>query len=159
MVDSAKPLPDELTDFVESGVTILVATTDQHLRPACMRALGAQVARDRRALTIFLPEATARATVANLASTRRIAIAFSRPLDHRAIQIKGTCLGTRVATTDDRAVQERYRAAYFEQLHAVGVPRNVARRVAWWPSVAVDVSVAEIFEQTPGPGAGRRLSP
>jgi hypothetical protein len=159
MGDAPRRLPDELADFVESGVSILVGTADSRLRPACMRALGAQVARDRQTVTVYLPEATSRATLANLASTGRIAVAFSRPLDHRAIQIKGTCLGTRPATSDDRAVQERYRAAYFEQLHAVGVPRARARRFAWWPSVAVDVAVGEVFEQTPGPAAGRRLSP
>jgi hypothetical protein len=159
VADPTRRLPDELADFVESGVSILVGTTDDRLRPACMRALGARISQDRTSVTVFLPEATARATLANLAANGRIAVAFSRPLDHRSIQIKGACLGTRLASHDDRGTQERYRAAYFEQLHAVGVPRSVARRIAWWPSVAVDVAVTELFEQTPGPAAGRRLSP
>jgi hypothetical protein len=159
MADPGRRLPDELADFVESGVSILVGTADERLRPACMRALGARVSQDRASVTVFVPEASARAILANLAANGRVAVAFSRPLDHRSIQIKGACLGTRPASADDRGVQERYRAAYFEQLHAVGVPRAVARRIAWWPSVAVDVRVTELYEQTPGPGAGRRLSP
>ena len=159
MTDPTRRLPDELADFVESGVSILVGTADDRLRPACMRALGARISHDRASVTVFLPEATARPTLTNLAANGRIAVAFSRPLDHRSIQIKGACLGTRPASHDDRSAQERYRAAYFEQLHAVGVARSVARRIAWWPSVAVDVAVTELFEQTPGPAAGRRLSP
>jgi hypothetical protein len=41
-----------------------------------------------------------------------------------------------------------------EQLAAVGVSRTLSRRVAWFPSVAIEVRVSEMFEQTPGPNAG-----
>ena len=85
------------------------------------------------------------------------AVTFSRPLTHYSIQVKGVASGVRPSTEADRVVQERYRAAYTEQLHAVGLPRAVAKRIAWWPSVAIDISVRDLFVQTPGPSAGRRL--
>jgi hypothetical protein len=27
----------------------------------------------------------------------------------------------------------------------------------YWPSIAVEIDLADVFVQTPGPGAGRRL--
>jgi hypothetical protein len=159
MGDSGPVLPADLVEFFESGVSILVATRDAQLRPACARGAGARVRASEGIVTVYLPEAVAAPTVANVVANGRIAVTFSRPLTHYSIQVKGTCDGSRPGTEEDRAVQLRYRAAYCEQLHAVGLPRAAAARLAWWPSVALDVAVRDLFVQTPGPNAGRRLVP
>jgi hypothetical protein len=157
MGDSGCALPPDLVEFFESGVSILIATRDTALRPACARAAGARVRASDRIVTVYLPQGTAVLTAANLRDNGQIAVTFSRPLTHYSVQLKGTCLGPRPSGAEDRAVQQRYRAAYAEQLHAVGLPRAVAARLAWWPSVALDIAVRDLFVQTPGPGAGRRL--
>jgi hypothetical protein len=159
MGDSSPVLPADLAEFFESGVSILVATRDAQLRPTCARGAGARVRAPERIVTIYLPEAVAAPTVANVGANGRIAVTFSRPLTHYSIQIKGTCHGSRPGTEEDRSVQLRYRAAYAEQLQAVGLPRAATARLAWWPSVALDVAVHDLFVQTPGPNAGRRLAP
>jgi hypothetical protein len=157
MVGQGRTLPGDLVEFFESGVSILVGTRDAGLRPSCARAMGAAVHESKRTVTIHLPEAVSARTVENLRDNGRIAVTFSRPLTHYSIQIKGTCTGVRPSGDDDRAVQQRYRAAYFEQLHAVGLPRAVSGRIVFWPSIAIDLEVHGIFVQTPGPTAGRRL--
>jgi hypothetical protein len=144
-------------EFFESGVSILVATRDAALRPACARGAGASVRAPEGVVTVYLPTAVAARTLANVDDNGQIAVTFSRPLTHYSIQIKGICAGTRAGTDEDRAIQQRYRAAYTEQLHAVGLPRATAARLAWWPSVAIDIAVRDFFVQTPGPNAGRRL--
>ncbi|MDP9151047.1 MAG: pyridoxamine 5'-phosphate oxidase family protein [Myxococcota bacterium] len=157
MGDSGRVLSADLVEFFESGVSILVATRDARLHPACGRAMGAQVQSAARVVTVFIPEVTSSHTVANLRDNRRIAVTFARPLTHYAIQIKGTCQAIRASGEAERAVQMRYRAAYTEQLHAVGMPRPATARLVWWPSLALDVLVQDLFVQTPGPTAGRRL--
>jgi general stress protein 26 len=152
-----RALSEELADFIESGVSMLVGTRDAALRPSCIRALGASIHPDRRSLTIYLPAWAAPRVVADLEQNGRIAIAFSRPISHQTIQVKGRARAWRESGEADRAVQERYLAALLEQLHAVGLPRSLARRVRWWPSVAVEVELEDVFLQTPGPDAGRRL--
>jgi hypothetical protein len=151
-------LTDDLIDFLQSGVSILVATRDAQLRPQCLRAMGATVDRARGIATLLLPEAVAEKTLAKLRDNGFIAITFSRPVDHRSIQLKGKCSGMRPCTDEERAMQERYRAAFAEQLQVVGLPRAISMQVRCTPSVAVDVTIAELFEQTPGPGAGRRIT-
>lgn len=148
----------ELTELMESGVSILVGTRDAKLRPECVRAVGARIHAGGESLTVYLPEAVALRTLKNLDDNGQVAVTFSRPIDHRTIQVKGTCLGVRPAGEEDRLLQEDYLAALREQLQLVGLPRVVTRRMRWWPSVAVRVSVRELFQQTPGPQAGARLS-
>ena len=60
-------------------------------------------------------------------------------------------------TAADAELQQRYLAAFVDQLYMVGVPRALGRRMRTAPSVAVTFEVEEVFAQTPGPGAGRRL--
>jgi hypothetical protein len=146
-----------VVEFIESGVSILVGTRDAELSPACGRAMGARVDLERGVLTIYLPEATSARTLANLRDNAQIAVTFSRPMTHRSLQVKGVCAAVRASGEADRVTQEQYRAGYAEQLLVVGVPRAQSSRMTYWPSVAVDVAVRDLFVQTPGPGAGRRL--
>jgi hypothetical protein len=78
-------------DLVESGVSILVGTRDEQLRPVSVRGVGARVSSDRRSVTVYLPEATSQKPVENLRANGEIAVAFSRPFDNLAVQIKGRC--------------------------------------------------------------------
>jgi hypothetical protein len=151
------PLPEDWVEFVESGVSILVGTRDEALRPEASRALGATVSADRTRISIFAPEATSSRTCENAAATLRVAVTFSRPIDHRALQVKGPVLAVRSARPDERVIQERYVAAYVEQLYLVGLPRGLTRRVCYWPSMVVELGIEQLFMQTPGVGAGRRL--
>ncbi|MCC7540466.1 MAG: hypothetical protein IT379_29890 [Deltaproteobacteria bacterium] len=152
-------LSEELVELIESGVSILVGSRDADLRPECARALGATVAPDRRALTIYLSAGLGRRMCADFDDNRQVAITFSRILDHHTVQVKGVVRQVRPATDADVATQERYRIAFSEQAAIVGMPRSVMRRLVLVPSVAVEVEVRELFHQTPGPGAGSRIEP
>lgn len=153
----AVQLSDELVEFIESGVSTLVATRSAELRPECVRAAGSLVAPSRDRLTVFVAETVAKRTLANLADNHEIAVTLSRPMDHRTLQVKGTCVEVRPATVEERAVQERYLASFVEQLYWVGMARALTRRLAYTPAVALTFEVRDVFVQTPGPGAGRRL--
>src|SRR6201999_1918943 len=98
----------------------------------------------RCVVTLYVPEATGHKTLANLRDNGRIAVTFSRSLDHRSIQIKGPVTQIRPSVESDRAHHERYRALFIESLAIVGVPRRITERAAYWPSIAVDIAVEEL---------------
>lgn len=148
-------LPPDVIDLVESGVSILVGTRDAALRPACVRGAGARVSPERTAVTVYLPEATSRKAVENLRENGEIAVAFSRPIDNLALQIKGRCSRVCLAPDDERAFPERYAVAFVEMTYAVGMPRGLMKRMTVWPAWAATFDVREVFSQTPGPGAGK----
>lgn len=150
-------LDDELVELIEGGASMLVGSVDAKLRPECARALGVEVGPDRSTLTVYLNAALAETTRANLETNPRIALGFSRIHDHRSIQLKGTVRSIRPTNPRDQEIQARYRVAFAEQLTQAGVPRSVTLRLALVPSLALEVELHELFDQTPGVGAGRRL--
>jgi hypothetical protein len=154
-VSAIQSLPEEVVDLVESGVSILVGTRDASLRPASVRGVGARVASDRRQVTVYLPQATSHKAVENLRDNGEIAVAFSRPLDNLAIQIKGSCTRVRLADKADRPIPERYAVAFVEMTYAIGMPRSLMKRMTVWPAWAASFDVRELYSQTPGPGAGK----
>lgn len=147
----------ELASFLESGVSVQVGTRDARLVPEAVRGMGVRVGPGGTSLTVFLPAATAERTVANLRDNGRIAVCFSRPEDHRTIQVKGRTVAVRDADAAERPLVDRYRAGLTKSLLFVGVPLQVSLRAAHWPCRAVDIRVEQVFEQTPGPGAGAPL--
>lgn len=152
-------LSEELAELIASGVDIYVGTRDAERAPESMLAMGAKVHEGGCTLTVYLPEALSKATVANLKSNGQIAICLSRPRDHRSVQVKGSVVRIRASEPADRELQAVHRAALVEQFAGVGIPRSATRRLVWWPSLAVEVAVNAVYDQTPGPRAGEPLSP
>lgn len=152
----ATKIPEDLVDFLESGVSILVGTRNAQNEPEPMRSSGAAVSKDREHLSLLFPAHNAR-SIANVLENGHVAVCFSRMLDNYSIQLKGQDAVVRDGTDDDRALAERYRVAYGEQLYMAGFPRSLTSRINVWPAKVVTFPVRDIFVQTPGPGAGARL--
>ena len=152
-------ITEELAEFIQSGVSIQLGTRDARLVPDCVRLLGARVEPGRDEVTVFVPAATGAKSLANLKDNGRIAVCFSRPADHRSIQLKGRAMSLEDAPPADRQVVDRYRAALTDVLSVLGVPPRTLLRISHWPCTAARFRVESVFVQTPGPGAGDRLRP
>jgi hypothetical protein len=129
---------ETLRRFAGGGVSVLVGTVDADGIPTCCRGIAIAMRDDFELLTVYIPAATGQETVANLATTRRVAVSCTHPLSHDSVQIKGLTRGVR--------------------LEEIGLPRHVSRSMAHWPAFAIDVSVEQVFDQTPGPKAGAAIS-
>ena len=152
------PLPPELATFAESGLSMHIGTRDGQLRPAVTRAVGLRVWPGGSQLTLYLAEATSRACVANLRENGKLAVTFSRPATHETVQIKGSVREVREATPEERPFVEDYRERFAQNLAPAGLPPRLTRRLRCWPAFAVDLEIEAVFAQTPGPGAGARMS-
>jgi hypothetical protein len=150
-------ISDDLAAFLESGISVLVGTRDALLCPESSRAFGARVEPGREEVTVFMPPAFSTRSFENLRDNGRIAVCFSRPLDHRSIQLKGQVLELRECGAEDRPALERYARLAAQTFAEIGIPRRVMARLAFWPCRAVRFRVESVFVQTPGPGAGDPL--
>lgn len=148
---------DDIIDFVESGISVLVGTRSDRLLPNCCRGVAARVDRETGELLVFLPTATAAQNIADLEQNRRIAVCFSRAVDHRSIQMKGSVQSIESADEADREAILRYRRAFTEAWGTIGIAPRLTLRVAHWPAHRIRVRIDSIFNQTPGPGAGATL--
>ena len=149
---------DELSEHMASGVIMYVATRDAGLMPESMVAMGAKAESERGVVTVYLPKALAQATRQNLEQNGEIALTITRPRDHKSIQVKGKAREVRDAVEAERELQAVHRSALVECFAGVGIPREITRRVVWWPSLAVEIDVREVYSQTPGPRAGERMA-
>ncbi len=148
----------ELAAFLQSGVSILLGTRDAALVPDCVRCAGARVERGGAALSAFVPAATALGAVANLRDNGRAAVFFSRPSDHRSIQVKGRVEELALAPATDEALVRTYVAALAAALAQVGVPLRDTDRFSRWPAWRLRLAPEAVFDQTPGPGAGAPMA-
>jgi hypothetical protein len=164
MADS-KPasISDELKTLIEGPVSVLVGTRDSRLVPEITRAWGPVVSEDRQSVSLCVPLATSRKTLDNLEANGQIAVTFSLPTNYRTFQLKGRHARTAEPESTDLAVVERHRDAFGEVNASLGQPREVIE--AFWRAeietsavlVRISFEPDQVFDQTPGPGAGRRL--
>jgi len=162
---SAHPvlIGDELKTFLEGPVSVLVGTRDSRLVPEITRAWGPRVSEDRRCVSLCVPLATSRKALDNLEANGEIAVTFSLPTNYRTFQLKGRHATAAEPDSTDLAVVERHRGAFATASEPMGQPRE--RVEAFWraeiETSAVLVKIRfvpeRIFDQTPGPGAGRSL--
>jgi hypothetical protein len=147
-------LSDEVAGFLQSGISLLVATRDAAHRPECGRAVGLRVEADREHVTVFVSQATGQRLVRDLTDNGQIAVVASHVVTHRTLQLKGSTTSVRPATDVDRAFLDDYLERFSDLLELVGLPRSIVSRLNNWPATAATLRVREAYEQTPGPGAG-----
>lgn len=147
----------ELAAFLGSGLSVVVGTRDADLRPECAFAAGLEAHAGGARVTLYLAAEPAARTIANLRENGAVAITASRPVDYRTFQLKGRAVRVEEVPEDCRDAPIACREALAGQLEAVGWERSLTRRLSVWPCVAVEVELAAVFEQTPGPRAGAHL--
>jgi hypothetical protein len=154
-------IPDRVVEMLTGPSFVQIGTRDENLRPAHTYAVGAIVNEDRQTVTVLVPTARAARILPHLQANGRIALGIAQA-SHEAYQLKGTYLATRPADADDLARQEAYRRELLADALRAGFPEEIARPLtqgfAYTPSVAITFRAEEVFLQTPGPGAGTRLS-
>lgn len=151
-------LSAEVVDFIQGGQDARIATSDARREPYGCRVLAAIAAPGGAELTVFVAETAAAPILANLRENPSVALAFQRPTDDHACQVKGTFVAARPATDDDRTMVDRQLGLLGEKFGQLTVPWEVVAGWTTWPAVAVTVRVSAVFDQTPGPGAGAPLS-
>jgi hypothetical protein len=152
-------LSEEIADFIQSGVSIVVGVVGPDGRALGGRALAARVEQDARIRVIYPQEGNAALTAA-AASGGPVAVTFSAPLSHRTVQIKGFSSLHEVLEPEDEASVQRQGAAFAAILVAVGHPPVFVNAFSSYLAATMLVfsfPAEEAFEQTPGPGAGRSL--
>jgi hypothetical protein len=152
-------IPQSIVDLLETGVSVMVGTRDASLMPECTRAWGIRVGAKRGTVTIFLSKTIAGKTIENLRDNGKIAITCTRPTDHITCQLKGQLRNIKPATSVDRDVSRRWHSEFMAELKAIGVPSALSEAWITEPAVAVEIAVTDVFDQTPGPGAGGKIGP
>ena len=161
MSTAGEPLLDaDHAAFIQSGVSIVVASRDGANVPRVARALGCRVSEDRRRVTVYLAAFQAAPLLAAVRAEGAIAVAFNLPSTHRAFQLKGTDAAVVPLDRADVERAQRYVEAFSADIGLLGYAAAYGRALLWFDPAeltGVAFAPAAAFEQTPGPRAGVRL--
>jgi hypothetical protein len=148
----------EVAAHFEGPRSLIVGSVDGNGAPDATRGWGAAVL-DTGRLRILVP-AAARGTLANLAHGGRLAVTATDVVTAKSIQVKGHAGAPESPTADDVRRFEQYVAGFLTAVaESDGTPMELLERMRPHRCVALDVTVEECFDQTPGPAAGRALAP
>ncbi|MVW76446.1 hypothetical protein [Pseudomonas xionganensis] len=155
-------LDAEQIDFIQSGVSIAVASRDVRLVPSVSKAVGCRVAADGRQVTLLLDAGQSQQLLRDVAECGELAVVFCRPSSHRTLQLKGhdACLVELAPGDVERA--SVHVQAFAEDLLPLGYAEPFARATHGFCTeqlCALRFTLSDLFDQTPGPRAGQRLEP
>lgn len=145
-----------IAEFLTRGLCVLVATRDASLAPHCVTGSAVVLAGPGRGV-VFLPSFESAPALANLRANGAIAVLLEEPTTHRGIQMKGMVAALREPTTSELRAVADFAARTKSELSAIGFAPTVLERMNFMPCTAVEFTFEQVFEQTPGPGAGRAV--
>ncbi|HVY66077.1 MAG TPA: hypothetical protein VHH11_14745 [Gammaproteobacteria bacterium] len=157
---TAATLGPEHLAFVRGGVSIIVAARDGQNETTVSRAVGCRVADDGRRITVFLSAAQSGVLLADVRANGVIAVVFSQPTSHRAMQLKGTDAVIAPIEAGDPHLLAEYRQRMAAEVAPLGYSEAFVRaflQASPGDLVAVAFTPSAAFVQTPGPNAGARL--
>jgi len=156
--DLAPVLDVGVVEFIHGGVAVGVATRDDVLRPEFARGWGPEVSADGRSLRLCVAAPEGSRMRANLEQNGAVAVGFSPPTIARALQVKGVASRVDEPEAADLERVGRHVRSFVAEAARIGAPEELSLRMFVGTGlVAVELSVDEVFDQTPGPTAGRRL--
>ena len=167
-------IPEEIIRFLEGATVAYGGTRDDKLVPQVYQVTGWIVAPDRQIITCLIPDDHSRTLARSFEDNGRFSLIVvgsttgprasnppSPAVDsHECYQFKGDHVASRPANEADIAVSEQTSKRFQELFRPMfGFSEEGAAAYIRKPGVAITFRVREIFDQTPGPGAGRRIVP
>jgi hypothetical protein len=148
----------KIVELIESPCSLIVGTVDADGLPDATRGWAAQVL-DGGARIRLLLAANAVYTLANLRTTQRIALTATHFSTLNSVQVKGVALTVEEATDDDRELFMEFCRGCVRAIHQIDeTPEEILWRFVPSGVVACVFRADELFDQTPGPEAGKCLA-
>ncbi len=161
--DLAVRIPGVLLKFLERASIAYAATRDRQLAPAFHWLSGWVAVAEGHGLEVFVARPFEASLLQNVEHSPRLAVTIEHIGPHETYQFKGHYAGSRPPDARDRqraeACADRAMAAILQIEQRFAFDTVQLRRYLGTPALVVRLGVEEIFLQTPGPGAGRRLVP
>lgn len=152
-------LTEDLADFCQSGVSVILGARMPNGLPLAGIALAARIAGGE--MRIFLREPANAPLLAAFDRGSPIAATFSEPRNHRSIQIKGIRVRRSEMEDGDADDVDRQVRRLEDGLVFLNYTRRFAASYCSYRGdelTAITFQPTEAFVQTPGPGAGEQLA-
>jgi hypothetical protein len=142
-----------LGEFLRLSPSLALATCDAAGRPEIVRAGGARLMPSGK-LRVLVPFPEGARSIANISATGRAALTGAMLATWRTLQVKGTDAVV-IEWPEHVGLAQEQMAGLGAQITAIGWPLEM--HLALWSDRefrALELTPTELYEQTPGPGAG-----
>jgi hypothetical protein len=153
-------LDEENAAFIQSGVSVSIASRDAHNMPSVAKALACRVSPDRRRVTVYVSTTKAAPVLRDIATSGVLAAIFTRPSTHRALQLKGRDPVIEPMRPEEAAHIEADVEGFVADIASIGYTEAEGRAYVGYgqgETAAVRFTPTAGFVQTPGPRAGVKL--
>jgi hypothetical protein len=152
-------LDPEIVAFLESGCAVIVGTVAADGAPYATRGWGLTILRREVPLEVrLLLDAADEPTIEHIRDGGLIALTATSVTTLKSRQLKGRVTSVVDATDADRDRARQYCDQFYGDIYRTEyTPRSLTDRLTPADFVACTIDVDELFDQTPGPGAGRAL--
>ena len=150
-------LPAEQIKFLVGSVISFVGTRNPQLRPNVSSASAVRPDAEADTISFVLPDNEGARIRSDIADNGLVALTVIEPMTHETYQYKGRHLSSRPANEHDRALVDIQMAKVVARLNEAHYPGEKFGRYVFWPGTVVTFHVEDIFIQTPGPMAGKRI--
>jgi hypothetical protein len=145
--------------LLEADSSLIVGTVDATGMPDANRAWSVRVHDGGTRLRVVVAD-DATTLCENLRATGRFALTATNIITNESVQVKGDATPPGPETEEDRASRERHTDDFKDAVRrAENTADEYISKVIPRSFAAFDVTVHEVFDQTPGPAAGRQTAP
>ena len=149
-------IPQEVINLTNGPYFVYLGSRDGNMIPMTRQGWGMDLKAAN--IIIYVVEAQVEPMLKNLQDNGRVTVNLTDPNDHTSYQMKGQFIKARPMLEDETALQQQYRVNLVNVVTTLGYSKEVAERYACHPDVAIEIEVEQIFNQTPGPGAGKEIT-
>lgn len=151
-------VPESVARFLTTATVGIAGTRDRDLVPHVHRVSGWTVSPDGRSIDCFVAEPFAKDLLSSIQDNGEISLTVCEVPSHQTYQFKGRCVGSYPVGEAELELYQAYRDRAVGRIGELfGFSERIVRAWAPKPVVSVRFEVRDIFDQTPGPGAGRRV--
>jgi hypothetical protein len=146
--------------FIQTGVSISLASCGSDRLPSMSRGLGCKLLDAGRQVAVFVRHSQSEALLAHIRHSGRVANVFSLPSSNRTLQLKGSDARIVPFAPADLTIVDKHLADFILEVIPLGMAEAVVRAIlASRPDdlATVVYTPCAVFSQTPGPKAGARL--
>ena len=150
-------IPPNCQDVLLNGIQH-VGSASADLLPSQNFAHGARLNLTESTLTIFVQKNFCKNVVRDSETTKRV-VFYSAVPSHEAYQVKGDVVSVAPLSEADVSESQQYCDQVIKTLTELGLSPDIPKKI--WGRVAdtgITIELEQIFNQTPGPEAGKPIS-
>ena len=155
-------ISDRFVEFINNNVVAYtLGTRNAKLEPWVGKPRGVTISDDRKSFTMLIPEVAIECHLENMENNGEVSLNIVSIPKFESYQFKGTYTSNAPCTDEEVQVIKDWKTKFCEGCEVIGYPEQLIRSMDLQilePAIAITFEVKEIFEQTPKPGTGNKIS-